>query len=195
MLLQIMEEGHLSDARGRMVDFRNAIIVMTSNIGADLIKRGVQLGFDIPRDVDSADTAEYEEMRKKLMDQLRHAFRPEFLNRVDATIVFRMLNKDEITRIVSILVDDVATRLSEHSLKLRLTQAGREYLAQEGFDPEYGARPLRRVIQNRVEDALSDGILSGRYEAGSTILIDYADNELQMNPVEDDEKEPEAMGS
>ena len=193
MLLQIMEEGHLSDARGRMVDFRNAIIVMTSNIGADLIKRGEQLGFSLPRDASAAEMAEYEEMRKKLMDQMRHAFRPEFLNRVDATIVFRMLNKDEITQIVSILVSDVAERLSEHNLKIRLSQAAKEYLADEGFDPEYGARPLRRVIQNRVEDALSDGILSGRFEAGSTIQIDYADSELQMNPVEDGEEQPAAI--
>jgi ATP-dependent Clp protease ATP-binding subunit ClpC len=195
MLLQIMEEGHLSDARGRMVDFRNAIIVMTSNVGADLIKRGVQLGFNLPSGASEIENAEYEEMRKKLMDQLRRAFRPEFLNRVDATIVFRMLTKDEITQIVDILVVDVSSRLKEHGLKVKLSQVASEYLAEQGFDPEYGARPLRRVIQNKVEDALSDGILSGRFEEGNTIMIDCVDQELLFTAVKDAEEQPEAIAS
>jgi ATP-dependent Clp protease ATP-binding subunit ClpC len=178
MLLQIMEEGHLSDARGRMVDFRNAIIIMTSNIGADTIRRSTQLGFNVPRDEDAAESEEYEEMRKKLMEQLRRAFRPEFLNRVDATIVFRSLNKAEIAEIVDLLLNDVRERLAEHSVQIEMTQAATEYLADEGFDPEYGARPLRRVIQNQIEDALSDNILMGRFEAGTTILVDYVDGEL-----------------
>jgi ATP-dependent Clp protease ATP-binding subunit ClpC len=190
MLLQIMEEGHLSDARGRMVDFRNAIIVMTSNIGADVIKRGTQLGFDVPRDSSHAEDEAYEEMRKKLMDSLRRAFRPEFLNRVDATIVFRALSKTEISRIVDLLLDRVRERLSEHHIKIEITQAAREYLADEGYDPEYGARPLRRVIQNQVEDALSDGLLSGQFEAGCTILIDYNDEALTFTRHEVQQPEP-----
>jgi len=189
MLLQIMEEGHLSDARGRMVDFRNAIIVMTSNVGADLIRKGEVLGFNIPRDETDLEASEYEEMRKKLMEQLRRAFRPEFLNRVDATIVFRALSKDEITLIVDILIEDVAKRLTEHSVKIRLTPSAKGYLATEGYDPEFGARPLRRVIQNKVEDALSDGILAGKFPEGSTILIDYADDELLLLEAEADEAE------
>ncbi len=184
MLLQIMEEGHLSDARGRTVDFRNAIIVMTSNVGAEVIKRGTQLGFGIPREVEDAEDQEYDEMRKKLMDELRKVFRPEFLNRVDATIVFRALNKKEITLIVDLLVDQVRERLAEHHLQLDLTQAAREYLAEEGYNPEYGARPLRRVIQNKVEDALSDGILAGKFTSGSTILIDCVEGELVLNQQE-----------
>ncbi len=181
MLLQIMEEGHLSDARGRMVDFRNAIIIMTSNIGADTIKRSTQLGFNVPRDDAAAEGEAYEEMRKKLMDQLRRAFRPEFLNRVDATIVFRSLNKAEIAEIVNLLLNDVRERLAEHGVQIELTPAATEHLAEEGFDPEYGARPLRRVIQNQIEDALSDNILMGRFEAGTTILVDYVDGELVFN--------------
>jgi ATP-dependent Clp protease ATP-binding subunit ClpC len=178
MLLQIMEEGHLSDARGRMVDFRNAMIIMTSNIGADTIKRSTQLGFNVPRAEEIADNEAYDDMRKKLMEQLRRAFRPEFLNRVDATIVFRSLNKTEITEIVDLLLNDVRERLAEHDVQIEITQAAKEHLAEEGYDPEYGARPLRRVIQSRIEDALSDYILMGRFEAGTTILADYVDDEL-----------------
>ncbi len=191
MLLQIMEEGHLSDARGRMVDFRNAIIVMTSNIGADLIRRGTQLGFVVPHDEGEAEDGEYEDMRKKLMEQLRRAFRPEFLNRVDATIVFRALNKEEITQIVDILIDEVSKRLVDHNIKIRLTPEAKAHLADEGFDPEYGARPLRRVIQNKVEDALSDGLLSGKFSEGSTVLVDFGDDELILTQSETQD-EPEA---
>ncbi|NDJ35108.1 MAG: ATP-dependent Clp protease ATP-binding subunit [Chloroflexi bacterium] len=185
MLLQIMEEGHLSDARGRMVDFRNALIIMTSNIGADLIQRGTQLGFNIPRSEEQDQQHEYSEMRKKLMDALRRAFRPEFINRVDATIVFRALSKDEITQIVDILLERVQERLEEHGLRIELTEAAKVYLAEEGYDPEFGARPLRRVLQNKVEDALSDRILSGDLDGVNTILVDYVDDELTFTAQEE----------
>jgi ATP-dependent Clp protease ATP-binding subunit ClpC len=184
MLLQIMEEGHLSDARGRTVDFRNAIIIMTSNVGADTIKRGAQLGFAVPREADHEEAEAYDEMRKKLMEQLRRAFRPEFLNRVDATIVFRALNRDEIKQIVDILLDEVRERLGDHDVHLTATEAAKEYLADEGFDPEFGARPLRRVIQNQVEDALSDRILAGNFEPGRLIVMDYVDKELTFTQSE-----------
>ncbi len=172
MLLQIMEEGHLSDARGRMVDFRNALIVMTSNIGAETIKRGTVLGFGLPRDEADAAMSEYQEMRKKVLDELRKLFRPEFLNRVDATVVFRALSREDIKKIVDIELNKVRGRLIEHGLTLELTEAGREYLAKEGYDPDFGARPLRREIQSQVEDKLSDGILSGEFPFGATVLID-----------------------
>jgi len=190
MLLQIMEEGHLSDARGHMVDFRNAIIVMTSNIGAEDIKRGTQLGFEIPRDAADVAAGEYEEMRKKLMEQLRRAFRPEFLNRVDATIVFRALSKAEITEIVDLVLNNVRDRLLEHEVNLTVTQAAKEYLADEGYDPEYGARPLRRVVQNQVEDVMSDSILTGRFEAGHTVVVDYVDGELVFRQEDAEVEEP-----
>jgi ATP-dependent Clp protease ATP-binding subunit ClpC len=187
MLLQIMEEGHLSDARGRAVDFRNAIIVMTSNVGADVIKRGSALGFELPRDREQQESEEYDEMRKKLMESLRRVFRPEFLNRVDATIVFRALSKEEITEIVDLLIDQVRGRVAEHHIDVALMPAAKEYLANEGYNPEYGARPLRRVIQNQVEDALSDGLLGGRFSADHVIVIDYVDGELVFTQKEPDE--------
>jgi ATP-dependent Clp protease ATP-binding subunit ClpC len=173
MLLQIMEEGHLSDARGRRVDFRNAVIIMTSNIGADLIKRGATLGFGLPQEETRAQQQDYEDMRKTLMDSLRRAFRPEFLNRVDATIVFRPLSKDEITEIVDLELNKVNDRLAERTMTLTATEAARRYLADKGYDPEYGARPLRRIVTSLVEDKLSDVILAGEIRLGGTVVVDY----------------------
>jgi ATP-dependent Clp protease ATP-binding subunit ClpC len=184
MLLQIMEEGRLSDARGRKVDFRNAIIVMTSNVGADVIKRGNTLGFDLPRDESAEQARDYDEMRKKVMDQLRRAFRPEFLNRVSGTIVFRSLSRDELMEIVDLEINKVRERLAEHALTLEVTDAAKGLLGEKGYDPEYGARPLRRVITNMVEDRLSDGILAGTFKIASTVLVDATDGELIMQMIE-----------
>src|SRR5579859_3036092 len=178
MLLQIMEEGRLSDARGRKVDFRNTIIVMTSNVGADVIKRGVSLGFAAPSDSEASASRDYEDMRKKVMEQLRRAFRPEFLNRVNATIVFRSLTREEIQAIVDLELKKVSDRLGEHALVLDVTEAGKALLGEKGYDPEFGARPLPRVITNLVEDRLSDGILSGEFKLGSTVRIDAENGEL-----------------
>ena len=178
-LLQIMEEGRLSDARGRKVDFRNTIIVMTSNVGADIIKRTPSLGFAIPiADESNSATREYDEMRKKITEQLRRAFKPEFLNRVSATIVFRALTRDEIQQIVDLELHKVSERLSDHALTITLTDAAKALLGEKGYDPEFGARPLRRVITNMVEDRLSDGILSGEFPLGATVRIDAVDKEL-----------------
>jgi ATP-dependent Clp protease ATP-binding subunit ClpC len=185
MLLQIMEEGHLSDARGRKVDFRNAIIIMTSNVGADTIKRNLSLGFAAPSVGEAADEARtYDDMRKKVMEQLRRAFRPEFLNRVSATIVFRSLTREEIKAIVELELKKVAERVSEQALVLDVTDAAKDLLALRGYDAEYGARPLRRVITNLVEDRLSDGILSGTYKLGATVRIDAVDNEITLTQIE-----------
>ncbi len=174
MLLQIMEEGHLTDARGRTVDFRNAIIIMTSNIGADTIKKGPSLGFGLPTaDTSAEEDRGYREMRKSLMEQLRKAFRPEFINRVDAVIVFRALTQADITEIVDLRLDEVRERVLEHAVLLDVTEAAKLYLAREGYDPDYGARPLRRVVTNLVEDRLSDGILGGEFTLGSTVRIDF----------------------
>jgi len=172
MLLQIMEEGHLADARGRKVNFRNAIIVMTSNIGADLIKKQTGLGFHLKRDEETEDRLSYEEMRKKLTETLKRAFRPEFINRVDSVIVFRALTKDDINKIVTLELNKVAERLVEHNIVLTASAEALSLLGAEGYDPEMGARPLRRVIQLKVEDALSDSVLSGRFADGDHILVD-----------------------
>jgi ATP-dependent Clp protease ATP-binding subunit ClpC len=172
MLLQIMEEGQLSDARGHKVDFRNSIIVMTSNIGADLIKKQSSLGFNLKRDEATEEQLSYDEMRKKLTETLKKAFRPEFINRVDNVIVFRALNKEDITLIVNLELDKVALRLKDHNIRLTATSAALGSLADLGYDPEMGARPLRRVIQQKVEDQLSDALLSGTFHDGDNITVD-----------------------
>src|SRR5512134_1612421 len=171
MLLQIMEEGHLSDAKGRKVDFRNAIIVMTSNIGADMIKKQTGLGFQLKRDEAMEERLSYEDMRKKLNESLKRAFRPEFINRVDAVVIFRSLNKEDIKQIVSLELDKVAQRLKDHNLTLLATPEALALLAEQGFDAEFGARPLRRVIQQRVEDPLSDRVLGGEFQNGDSVLV------------------------
>jgi ATP-dependent Clp protease ATP-binding subunit ClpC len=171
MLLQIMEEGHLSDAKGRKVDFRNAIIVMTSNIGADMIKRQSSLGFSLKRDEVTEEKVSYDDMRKKLNDSLKRAFRPEFINRLDAVIIFRSLNKEDIQKIVRLELEKVANRLKEHNLTLTATPEALAALADLGYDAEFGARPLRRVIQQKVEDPLSDKLLSGEFHDGDAILV------------------------
>ena len=192
MLLQIMEEGHLSDARGRTVDFRNALIIMTSNVGADLIKRQTSLGFG-RKQADKSEERDYEEMRDKLMSQLKRVFRPEFLNRVDATIVFKSLGKEEITDIVDLELRKVQERLAEHQITLQVTEEAKRLLADEGYDPDYGARPLRRVIQYRVEDALSDELLAGKFDESGTIVVDAEDNKIVLRPGEEEPEETEAL--
>jgi len=192
MLLQIMEEGHLSDARGRKVDFRNALIVMTSNVGADMIKRQTSIGFDVKRDQELEEHLVYEEMRKKLLDSLKRVFRPEFINRVDGVIVFRALSMESIKEIVQLELDKVSLRLEEHAIVISTTPAALELLAEMGYDPEMGARPLKRVIQQNIEDTLSDSLLAGEFEDGDTIIVDAIDEEISLykneeKPIEEEE--------
>jgi ATP-dependent Clp protease ATP-binding subunit ClpC len=193
MLLQVMEEGTLTDARGRRVDFRNAIIVMTSNVGADTIKRGSNLGFNVKLDDDLTEKEAYDDMRKNVIEQLRRAFRPEFLNRVDASIVFRSLTREEIKQIVDLELNKVRERLIEQAISLDVTEEAREWIAEKGYDPEYGARPLRRLIQNEIEDNLSDGILSGKFPLASVVRVGVdADGNLLMEAIQDEEDRMEA---
>ncbi len=190
MLLQIMEEGHLSDARGRKVDFRNAIIVMTSNIGAEVIKRQTSLGFQLKRDEKVEEQTSYEEMRKKLTDTLKKSFRPEFLNRLDAVVIFRSLNKQDIQQIVSLELDKVGERLVEHNIQLSATPAALDSLAEQGYDPELGARPLRRIIQQKVEDPLSDSLLGGKFNDGDSVKVDVGeDGEILLKRTRSRKKE------
>jgi ATP-dependent Clp protease ATP-binding subunit ClpC len=169
MLLQIMEDGHLSDAKGRRVDFRNAILVMTSNVGANLIKRASKLGFAFTTDDDQKREQDYENMRDRVTEALKQQFRPEFLNRLDGIMVFRHLTKEELTSIVDLELKRVYLQLSEHDIKLELTPDAILFLAEEGYDPEFGARPLRRVVMNHVEDKLSEGMLAGEFKPGDTV--------------------------
>jgi len=187
MLLQIMEEGHLADARGHTVDFRNAIIVMTTNVGAEEIKKQTSLGFQLKRDEKTEERLSYEEMRKKLTESLKKVFRPEIINRVDSVIVFRALNKDDIRQIVNLELDKVTGRLIEHEVTLTATDSALDLLAEQGYDPEMGARPLRRIIQLKVEDPLSDALLSGTFHEGDTILVDVEEGEVMLRRAEEQE--------
>jgi ATP-dependent Clp protease ATP-binding subunit ClpC len=172
LLLQIMEEGHLSDAKGQKVNFRNAMIIMTSNVGADTIKRGPNLGFAFQRDETTEEKAQHADMRKTLMDELKRQFRPEFINRVDSIIVFRQLSQSDIRKIVDLILVEVNERLMDHELTIEATDEARNWLGEHGYDPEFGARPLRRLIQTRVEDKLSDAVLSGQFKSGDTVIVD-----------------------
>jgi ATP-dependent Clp protease ATP-binding subunit ClpC len=196
MLLQIMEEGHLSDARGRKVDFRNAIIVMTSNVGADIIKKQASLGFMLKRDEVTEDHLSYEDMRKKLTETLKRAFRPEFINRVDNVIVFRSLSRENIQQIVKLELAKVSQRLTEHRITIEASPAALALLGEQGYDPDMGARPLRRVIQLKVEDQLSDNLLSGGFVDGDHIQVDVnADGDIVLTraeaPIQATEPAPE----
>jgi ATP-dependent Clp protease ATP-binding subunit ClpC len=185
MLLQIMEDGHLSDAKGRKVDFRNTIILMTSNVGADVIGRTTALGFGRRRDTAQNEQEAYVDMKDKVLGELKRIFRPEFLNRIDATIVFHALSREDIKQIVDLEIKKVCDRLTEYDLRLQLTDAAREYLAQKGYDPNLGARPLRRIIQTEVEDALSEYMLAGSFQESSLLVVDLDDEHeaLTFRPV------------
>ncbi len=176
ILLQIFDAGQLTDARGRRVDFRNSIIVMTSNLGSDLIKRDTSLGFAVKADEAQSDRQAYERMKDKVMDEVKRFFRPEFLNRLDATIVFHALDQNEIHQIVDLMMNMVRDELKERSINIELTEAAREHLGANGFDPVLGARPLRRLIQNEVEDRMSDVLLSGEIDEGDTAIVDLDDD-------------------
>ena len=172
ILLQIFDAGQLTDARGRKVDFRNSIIVMTSNLGSDLIKRDTSLGFASKTEDGQTQQQSYERMKEKVMDEVKRFFRPEFLNRLDSTIVFHQLDKPEILSIVDLMMDLVRKELEEKQIAIEITEAAKDYLDENGFDPVLGARPLRRLIQNEVEDRLSDELLAGRIEEGDVALVD-----------------------
>ena len=172
ILLQIFDAGQLTDARGRRVDFRNSIIVMTSNLGSDLIKRDTSLGFAVKSDSAQTDNMAYERMKDKVMEEVKRFFRPEFLNRLDATIVFHALSREEIQQIVDLMMNMVRSELKDKDIYIELTEAAREHLAEKGFDPVLGARPLRRLIQNEVEDKLSDELLGGNIAEGDTAIVD-----------------------
>ena len=172
ILLQIFDAGHLTDARGRKVDFRNSILIMTSNLGSDLIKRETSLGFAAKTTDAQTDDSAYERMKDKVMEEVKRFFRPEFLNRIDSTVVFHQLKQDEILEIVDLMMNQVRTELDEKEISLEITQAAKTYLGEKGFDPVLGARPLRRLIQDEIEDNLSDVVLNRTLVAGDVAMID-----------------------
>ncbi|MDN4606559.1 ATP-dependent protease ATP-binding subunit ClpC [Sporosarcina highlanderae] len=173
ILLQVLEDGRLTDSKGRTVDFRNTVVIMTSNVGADTLKKNRYVGFNL-NDGDQ----DYEGMKSNMLDALKKAFRPEFLNRVDEMIVFHSLEKDHLREIVSLMSDELTKRLAEQDITLELTEATKLKIAEEGYDPEYGARPLRRALQKHVEDRLSEELLSGTVLVGGKVIVDVEDDKF-----------------
>ncbi|MCD6453302.1 MAG: ATP-dependent Clp protease ATP-binding subunit [Dehalococcoidales bacterium] len=182
ILLQIFDDGHLTDAKGRRVDFRNSIIIMTSNVGAQLIRKGSTIGFNLAGDETKSREQSYEQMKEKLLNELKKTFRPEFLNRIDGVVVFHPLNKEHIRKIVDLLLAIVSKQLAEKEVKLEVTDAAKDFLGEKGYDEVFGARPLRRVIQDMVEDKLSDGLLGGKFHAGDTIVVDLEEGKIVVHP-------------
>jgi ATP-dependent Clp protease ATP-binding subunit ClpC len=183
ILLQILEDGRLTDAQGRTVDFRNTIVIMTSNIGAKDIARNVSFGFGTSDETGTS----YEEMKDRIMGELKKVFRPEFLNRIYEVIVFHKLTLDEIKEIVELMIGRVRAQVAEHELQLDLDEGAKELLADRGWDPAMGARPLRRAIQRYIEDPLADEVLrQGDVASGSTVLV-------ERDPSGDDEERPLKM--
>ncbi len=180
MLLQIFEDGYLTDAKGRKVDFRNTIIMMTSNLGAELIRRDTTLGFAVKRDEIKTQEAAYVQMKDKVTKELLRAFRPEFLNRLDATVVFHALNKEHIRQIVDLELSHIVHQVKEKGMSLEVTDNAKDHLGAKGYDESYGARPLRRLIQDTVEDQLSESILNGAFSEGDTIVVDVQDEEIVL---------------
>ncbi|MES0278540.1 MAG: ATP-dependent Clp protease ATP-binding subunit, partial [Dehalococcoidales bacterium] len=184
ILLQIFDDGHLTDAKGRRVDFRNSIIIMTSNIGAELIRKGGGLGFATRTDEVKTQEQDYGRMKDRLLGELKKAFRPEFLNRIDGVVVFRSLTKPQIRQIVDLMLVTVGEQLAEKEVKLEVTDAAKDFLGRTGYDEVYGARPLRRAIQSQLEDKLSEDLLRGKFQAGDTVIVDLAGEgeELVVRP-------------
>jgi ATP-dependent Clp protease ATP-binding subunit ClpC len=184
MLLQILEDGNLADAKGRRVDFRNTIIVMTSNIGAEQITSDKTFGFGSVVDAAKKAQADYDQMKERVMTQLKQTFRPEFLNRIDGVIVFHALNAEQIREIVDFELKRIRKQLQEQEITLDITDAAKDLLGERGYDRQYGARPLRRIIQNLIEDPMAEALLEGRYKAGSTVVVDVEDDLLKIIPTE-----------
>ncbi|MDH5696768.1 MAG: AAA family ATPase, partial [Dehalococcoidia bacterium] len=182
ILLQIFDDGHLTDAKGRRVDFRNSIVVMTSNVGAELIRKGATIGFAARSDEVKSRGESYERMKEKLLGELKKTFRPEFLNRVDGVVVFHSLTKEHIRKIVDLMLDKVAEQLAEKEIKLEVTEAAKDFLGEKGYDEVFGARPLRRVIQDMVEDKLSESLLRSKFRPGDTAVVDLEGEEIVVHP-------------
>jgi ATP-dependent Clp protease ATP-binding subunit ClpC len=180
ILLQVLEDGRLTDSKGRTVDFRNTVLIMTSNVGAQALKRNKYVGFNIQDNSDQ----NYKDMKGKVMEELKKAFRPEFLNRIDEIIVFHALEKKHLQEIVTLLSDQLVKRLKEQDISLELTESAKEKISKEGYDPEYGARPLRRAIQKHIEDRLSEELLRGTLLTGQNVIIDVVDDEFKVRTAE-----------
>ena len=169
-----MEDGRLTDSHGRVIDFKNVILIMTSNIGARSIQGEREMGFGRLSGPKTAEeiTRQMDSIKGRITDELKRVFRPEFLNRLDETIIFQPLSSDEILQVVSLMMDRVSKQIAQKGMDFEVTTAAKEFLAREGYDPQYGARPLRRAVQRLVEDPLSEEILLGKFVANDTVVVD-----------------------
>jgi len=175
MLLQILEDGHLTDSLGRKVDFRNCVVIMTSNIGADMIRKAGELGFAPAKEEHT-----YDSMKGKLLEEAKRVFKPEFMNRLDDVIVFRNLTKGDMGQIVHIEVEKVKSRLKYKDVEIILTQAANEFLIEKGYDPNFGARPLRRAVEKYLQDPLAEEILRGNIKPSETIEVTVGDDKDKL---------------
>lgn len=176
LLLQVLDDGHLTDSKGRKVDFRNTIMIMTSNIGATQIREEKNVGFNV-QDV----TKDHKAMQKRILEELKKAFRPEFLNRIDETVVFHSLSKDEIHTIVQIMSKAIIKRLKEQDIQVKITPSAIDVIGKAGFDPEYGARPIRRALQKEIEDRLSEALLGGEIRLGDHVTVGASKGKITLN--------------
>jgi len=179
LLLQVLEEGRLTDSFGRKVDFKNTLLIMTSNIGAELLRKQGSLGFRAPKG-----DVTYQDMKVQLLEEMKKAFKPEFLNRVDDIIVFRPLSREDLQKIVEFEIAQVQGRLKEQGVSIELTAAAKDFLIEKGFDPMYGARPLKRTISRFLEDSLAQEIISGHFKEGSSIMVDAEKDRLVFRLVD-----------
>ena len=182
ILLQIFDDGHLTDSKGRKVDFRNTIIVMTSNIGSDLIRQDKGIGFSLIDQSEDPNIDAYLKIKRNVLDEVKKFFKPEFLNRIDALEVFRSLTRENMNIIVDLMLSEVSANLVEKGIDMDVTQSAKDWLADSGYDIHFGARPLRRVIQNNIEDNLSDSLLKGELQPGDTAVIDVEDGKILITP-------------
>ncbi|SCC40305.1 ATP-dependent Clp protease ATP-binding subunit ClpC [Fictibacillus enclensis] len=178
ILLQVLEDGRLTDSKGRTVDFRNTVVIMTSNVGASTLKRNSSLGFTV-----HTEDQQYNDMKTKVMAELKKAFRPEFLNRIDEIIVFHSLEKTHLKQIVTLMAESLINRLKDQGIEIELTDAALDKITDEGYDPDYGARPLRRALQRKIEDRLSEELLRGNISKGNTVKIDVDNNDFVVETV------------
>ena len=183
MLLQVFDDGHLTDAKGRRVDFRNTVIIMTSNVGSDLIRKETALGFSVKTEDSKAEAAQHDKMKEKVLNAMKNVFRPEFLNRLDATVVFHALTKEHIREIVGNEMEKIEKQLTAKGVTLEMTPEALDWIGEKGYDIVFGARPLRRVIQNEIEDRLSEALLEERFGPGDKVKIDVQNGEIVLTSV------------